>query len=47
MTTENNVAASAMSSEMRAPYRTRLKMSRPVIGSTPMGCSQLIPPKAP
>lgn len=47
MTTASAVARNAMSRETCAPLTTRLSMSRPVTGSTPIGCAALIPPSVP
>ena len=47
MNTDSRVARKAINSDMRLPYTTRLKMSRPFTGSTPIRWSQLIPPKRP
>ena len=45
--TDSKVARNAISSDTRAPYTTRAKMSRPFSGSTPIGWSQHIPPNLP
>jgi hypothetical protein len=43
ITTDSSVARNAISSEIRAPYTIRAKMSRPLTGSIPNGWSALIP----
>ena len=47
MTTDTSVARMPMSSEIQAPATMRLKMSRPLTGSTPSRYSPLMPPKSP
>ena len=47
MTMESNVASSAISSELVAPTKVLASRSLPLIGSTPNGWAQLMPPKMP
>lgn len=47
MTLDRIVAPKATTRETQEPSRTRARMSRPNLGSTPSGWSQLIPPKSP